>query len=76
MPAKKKKGGGKKKKGGKKKGAKAATEKEEVLKKCQEFLKTYQQHCSLPGRVCSLEVVRCIREGIENEKPPVKVWLG
>lgn len=68
---KKAKGGGKKKK----KDAKAAVDKEEQLKRCQALLKAYQQSCSLPDKVCSLEVIKCLREGIENEKPPVKVDL-
>ncbi len=69
--------GGKKKKakgsGKKKKSAKGAAEKEEQLKKSQALLKAYQQSCTLPGRICSLEMIKLLREGIENEKPPVKV---
>ena len=76
MPAKKKRAG---KKGGKrkgKKGAKAASEKEEALKKCRDFLKAYQHQCSLPGRIASQTILSQMREGVENEKPPVKVMFA
>lgn len=75
MPRKKSKSGkgGGKKKSGNKKGAKQAAEKEEAVKTCRAFLKAYHQNCTLPGRFCSPEVVKQMREGIENQTPVVKV---
>ena len=77
MPGKKKKGkGGGKKKGGKKKAAKGEADKNEELIKCRVFLKAYQRSCTLPGRICSPEVVKLLRESMKGEKPaPVKVSL-
>ena len=72
MPASKKGGKGKGDGGGKKKkkkSAKTAAEKEEIVKLCKSFLKSYQQRCAATESTASPQICWELRNAIDNEVP-------
>lgn len=73
MPPKKKKGGAAKGKAKGKKAAKAEAEREEVLRRCHNFLRVYQQRCIAANSTAPPRICRDLRECLENEKPLAKV---
>lgn len=68
-------GAGKKKKAGAKgkKAAASQAEKEETVRACRNFLKTYQQLCAESESAASVIILRDCRACLENETPLAKV---
>lgn len=73
MPPKKKKGGAAKGKAKGKKAAKAEAEREEVLRRCRNFLRVYQQRCIAANSTAAPRICRDFRKCLEDEKPLAKV---
>ncbi len=78
MPPKRRKGGATKGGAAKgkakgKKGAAAAAEKEEMVRRCRNFLRIYQQGCTTTRSIAPARICRDCRAAIENEKPLAKV---